>query len=80
MDQQGIGVADVDCISPAVGKRDTREDSAVTPVRPQWRFALLGQQYHAKARRQGSSTFAHRPDPACTPAHTSSRSMEGTDL
>ena len=53
-------MADVDCISPAVGKRDTKgEGSALTPIRPQWRSALLDQPYHGPTRRQEAFTFAH---------------------
>ncbi len=68
MDQQGIGVADVDCMSPAVGKRDTkRGNSALTPVRPQWRFALLDQHYHERNRRQEAFTFEQPMRPEMGP-------------
>jgi hypothetical protein len=56
--KQGIGVADVDCMSPAVGKSDTKGRSR-PDARPQWQFALLGQPYHERNRRQASFRFAH---------------------
>ena len=53
-------------LSAAVGKKGYEGgDSALTPIRPQWRITVLARQYHGEYRRQGilrirTSTLSER--------------------